>query len=381
MNKDFHYYATACAAFFAGYSPKESIEIGYASQFTDCCTRTLLSKAGAPRSAATTQTQSEIADSRIDIIGLQDITRIWTSFHFLPRDLTADAGKKPKLYKNKYRLICGPNGPLAADTVNLAKGRSTEAAGLSMHVLADTWAHAYFAGTPSYVINNTNAWFYEILPDSERQINFRHNPRTVDDPEQGIYVGSARRSRENSVMNLGHGRAGHLPDYSFIKYRYLPAWGEYEEILKNNPVEYYNAFCQMIRAMRYLRGAIPEFKVHEYDDAAVPYESEIKTILRKRQIDSCGDWKAFAEKLMGCPMPDFDVNVYVDEYIAAEKDEKDNTPFGRYIIAALAQKSMVTGKIFRTGNLMVGYAVDFREKGFKGIKDFAKLVAGREETK
>ena len=28
-------------------------------------------------------------------------------------------------------------------------------------------------------------------------------------------------------MNLGHGRAGHLPDYSFAHYRYQPAWGRF----------------------------------------------------------------------------------------------------------------------------------------------------------
>ena len=42
-------------------------------------------------------------------------------------------------------------------------------------------------------------------------------------------------------MCLGHGRAGHLPDYSFMRYRYLPAWGNYEEIIKNNPEDYMHA--------------------------------------------------------------------------------------------------------------------------------------------
>jgi hypothetical protein len=32
-----------------------------------------------------------------------------------------------------------------------------------MHVLADTWAHRNFAGTPSLVINNTDYYFYEIF--------------------------------------------------------------------------------------------------------------------------------------------------------------------------------------------------------------------------
>ena len=35
---------------------------------------------------------------------------------------------------------------------------------------------------------------------------------------------------------------------------------------------------------------------------------------------------------------------------------------------------MVTNKIFRSGNLLAGWSVDFREKGFRGIKDFRKLI-------
>ena len=86
MQKDFHYYATYAAAIIAGYSHDESMEICYSAQFVDLCTRTYLKGINAPLSAATTQLQMELADARTDIIGLQDITRIWSAFHFLPKD-------------------------------------------------------------------------------------------------------------------------------------------------------------------------------------------------------------------------------------------------------------------------------------------------------
>ena len=57
-----------------------------------------------------------------------------------------------------------------------------------------------------------------------------------------------------------------------------------------------------------------------------------------------------------------------------EKDERDDSFLGRYIIAALAQKSMVTNRIFASGNMLAGISVDFSEKGFRGIRDFRKLV-------
>ena len=53
------------AAFLAGYDHKESLDIAYSAQFVDECTRTLLSKVKGPSSAATTQSQIELADMYI----------------------------------------------------------------------------------------------------------------------------------------------------------------------------------------------------------------------------------------------------------------------------------------------------------------------------
>ena len=387
MQLDFHYYATYCAARFAGYEHEESAAVCYSDQFTDICTRTLLSSLGAPRSAATTQLQLELANARTDLYGLQDITRIWSSFHFLPYDLYAEPPFRcSKRYKKRYRLICNPNGKLLADTVDLAKGKSLQAAGIAMHVLADTWAHRYFAGTPSLVINNVNYHFYEIFPskdgEEERKISFRHNPARSDDPELGHYTGTIYQNSEHSIMNLGHGRAGHLPDYSFMKYRYLPAWGNYEEILKDNPSDYYHAFTQMIYAMRFLRGDHPAFETDRYDtDTAAPFEEEILSIFRKRQLDSSSDWRSFAEEHFGKAPEDFDPDLYLREYKEAPQKEKGTTFLGKYIVAALAQKSMVTNRIYQSGNLLAGYSVDYQEKGLKGIRDFRELIFNREEQK
>ena len=376
MQKDFHYYATYCAAYLAGYSHEESLTIGYSAQFVDCCSRSLLTKLNGPRAAATTQLQLEMMDAKLDPVTLQNVTRIWASFHFLPGDLNAEKKRVSQRYRNKYRLICKPNGSLVKDTVELAKGRSLQAVGIAMHVLADTWAHQNFAGTPSLVINNTDSHFFELLEKGERRkITFRHNPSAEDDLDKSIYTNSLYQSQENSVMNLGHGRAGHLPDYSFIRYAYLPAWADYEEVVKDNPSDYSHAFCQMIYAMKFLREVHPEFETGHYDMEAVScWESEIQQILAKRQLDSCGDWKALGEKLSGQDIPDFDLNQYQQEYRNAAADSRDDTFLGRFFLAAMAQKSMVTNKIFKSKNLLAGFSVDYLEEGFKGIHDFKKLV-------
>ena len=384
MQEDFHYYATYCAAYLAGWSHEESMEICHSAQLVDHCSRILLKKLGGPSSAATTQLQPELADSGSDPVSIQDMTRIWASFHFLPGDLNAPKEKCSKRYRNKYRLICGPNGDLLVDTVKLAKDRGTQAAGVAMHVLADTWAHSYFAGTPSLVINNTNHFFYELLPAEdgfeERRISFNHNPQSTDDPEEGRYTNSVFQSSEISIMNLGHGRAGHLPDYSFMRYKYMPAWGNYSEITKDNPSDYMRAFTQMVYALRFLRGDVDTFEKDTYDEKATePFKEEIAAILEKRQLDACEDWKALGEKLSGNEIEPFDLIKYQKEYMTSSGEGKDESFLGRFFLAALAQKSMVTGKIYRSGNRLAGISIDFETKGFKGIREFRSLVDERGE--
>ena len=385
MQNDFHYYATYCAAFLAGYDHGESLEIAYSAQFVDYCSRVLLGKIGGPGAAATTQLQLELMDITTNRVNLQDITRIWASFHFLPGDLTRTRPKCTRKYLQKYRLICDTNGSLLADTVSLAKGRGTQAAGLAMHVLADTWAHRYFAGTPSLVINNTTNYFYEIIPDGdgfeEIAVSFNHNPGSPDVPEKRVYTNSLYQGSENSVMNLGHGRAGHLPDYSYARYRYLPAWADYAEVVKDNPSDYYHAFCQMVYALRCLRSG-EEFQTEIYDmETTAPWENDLHEIIEKRQDDASADWKALAEKISGQEIEEFDLEKYQQEYIDAGEDDKDDTFLGRFFIAALAQKSMVTNKIYSTGNPLAGVSVDYDEKGFQGIEDFKILLKKKLKSK
>ncbi len=385
MQLDFHYYATYCAAFMAGYGHEDCAAIAYSSQFVDCCSRVLLRKIGASRQAATTQLQSELIDAPVDTAGLQDITRIWASFHFLPGDLYAEREKRcSKRFLRKYRLICQPDSELAVSTVELAKGRSLQAAGLAMHVLADTWAHRNFAGTPSLAINNTNYHFFELIPDgdgyAEREIRFNHNPVSPDDAEKGIYTGSTYQSNENSIMNLGHGRAGHLPDYSWARYRYMPSWGDYREIVKDNPADYFKAFCQMVSALRYLRGDAEAFEAGRYDtDTVMPWQDRITEILQKRQLDSSDDWKALCAELSGQIPEDFDIERYQQEYIDADGKDKDKTFLGKFVIAAMAQKSMVTNRIYKSGSMLAGVSADYSVNGFRGIKDFRKLIEDRAE--
>ncbi|MCR4923098.1 MAG: hypothetical protein K5931_03735 [Lachnospiraceae bacterium] len=380
MQKDFHYYATYAAANIAGFSPEESLVIAYSAQLVDECSKTFLIKVKGPLTAATTQLQSELSECGEDIFTLQDITRIWSSFHFLPGNLNASYPRRTKRFLYKYRLICNVNSDLEVLMLKKHKGHSLQAYGMCMHVLADTWAHRYFAGTPSFVINDGTD-FFEILKNEageelEKKIRFMHNPLKADNFSDNTYINSINQDNEKSIMNLGHGRAGHLPDYSFIKYKYLPSWGDYVYLIKDNPTEYYLAFCQMVYALKYLRGDIEDFKKDVYDFESVEsYKDEIYGILQKRQLDSCEDWKAFGEKLTGKSIEDFDLFKYQNEYTEASKEEKTNTFLGRFFSAAIDQKILVTDSIFNSGNPLAGYSVEKASRGLGAIKDL--IIVGK----
>lgn len=359
MQEDFHYYATYAAAYLSGYSHEESLDICYSAQFVDNCSATILSKIKAPTKAATTQLNLELMDMKTNQESIHEITKIWSSFHFLPVNLYTEKKWAQRRYKEKLRLVCGPNGLLVLDIVNHAKDKSLQAVGIAMHVLADTWAHMNFAGTPSYVINNVNYHFYELIPGddgfTERQIKFVHKTSAPDDIEKGIFTNTVFQSSENSIMNLGHGRAGHFPDYSFARYKYLPSYGEYNEFLKDNPSDYMKAFRQMVYAMKYINGTNAFFKLNEYDTESVdPYKDKIKEILEKRQPVASADWKAFGESLSGKEIPDYDIEKYQSEYISAEKDAKNSTFLGKFIDAAISHKTFVSDIIADSGNRLVG---------------------------
>lgn len=362
MNLDFHYYGTYLAAYLAGYKKEECEKIGYAAGFVDFCSASLLESIQAPVLAATTQLPMEMVGQKTDILSLQKVTRIWASFHFLPAKLYEKEIRGSKEYRQKYQLICDVNSNLLPACIELAKGKGNAAAGIAMHVLADSWAHRYFAGTPSLVINNTNFQFYELLEENgkeiERPVVFKHNPAAKDHPEEGRYINSVFQIKENHIMNLGHGRAGHLPDYSFAHYKYLPAWANYEEKVKDNQTEFYYAFCQMIYALKYLRTGEGSFQTECYDfEAAKHLEKEIKLFFQKRQLDDSKDWISLIEKESGSVPEKFQTDRYQKEYLKAEK--KEESFLGQFIEAALRQKSMVTNKIFKAGNKKAGKSVDY----------------------
>ena len=130
----------------------------------------------------------------------------------------------------------------------------------------------------------------------------------------------------------------------------MPAWADYFEVLKDNPSDYERAFTQMVYALKYLRGETESFVKDTYDTSVMEkYGDRIRTIIRKRQINACEDWKKFGEELSGETIEEFDLTKYEDEYDLIPADSKNKSFIGKFIEGALQQKGMVTDEISKAG--------------------------------
>jgi hypothetical protein len=130
----------------------------------------------------------------------------------------------------------------------------------------------------------------------------------------------------------------------------------------------------MIYAIKYLRDEHEDFVVNTYDEEAVAdIKDEIDTILRKRQVDSCADWQAFGQKISGREVPDFNIDAYEKEYMEASEEDKPKTWMGQFLHAAIAQKSMVTNRIHKSGSTLAGISVE-------AVKEEDALVANAVAT-
>lgn len=176
-------------------------------------------------------------------------------FHFLPGNFDGTAyryeGEKKwgnTQYDNirdedDFKCLCCHNSDLAVGMVNDTIGRYqlTNAAeqenllyliGIRMHVLADSWAHEFFAGTP-------NCWINEDEGKDKVEGPFVNH---ITAPDAVSYY---------SIFYLGHAQVGHWPDYGFLSYKYEPHWMKKgASIRKNNPEIFLSAFYQMYTAMQ-----------------------------------------------------------------------------------------------------------------------------------
>lgn len=266
MDINFHYHVTYTSAVEAGFTPAQAHIIARAARFVD------------EAEDVSVQTPTKIAIKNIiDTFNFSNsevkrIASIWPVFHFLPGDFINIAASVKRelvtspnaLLAKATSLICGAESSLVEHIVNAARARYNanpdNAAliriGITMHVLADTFAHQGFVGFPMASVNEVR----EVYVDSPTE-EFERSRWMPIASLRGREVYSPAFS-EMSFGYLGHGRIGHLPDKPGITFRYVPAWLNINSetcIYRSNPIEFYCAFMQMTNAMQYINGGFGSF--------------------------------------------------------------------------------------------------------------------------
>lgn len=402
MNLDFHYYGTFVAARLAGYKHEEAEIIAHAAQYVDDSNnKRILDKDSKKYISDIDQipTVNDFAElitpeiSRLlDSINspspfegwtekfYNEVFKVWPVFHFLPgnfnrQDLKEYEGEKnvegvfsiwefDQESEEQFKLLCLPNSGTIQEMIN--ESRQTEQmkflefVGLRMHVLADTWAHMYFAGIPAWFINNAHDFSEKI--ESYEPRTFLHDFKIIvdnidpkilkildkilgipfDDPSTFLTMISKRVPFFNSYFFLGHCLANHLPDYPSINYNFKPNWSK-QKIIKNNPSDYFLAFSQMVYAMECIRNNI-NFEVNRYAKITESNKNVIVNILTNEKYDQTQIWKnnipdikdSSGDRLI---VPsDYNPDKWLNEY---RSSPSKNTHYYKFNKAAYEQLSFV----------------------------------------
>jgi hypothetical protein len=301
MDQDFHYYATYYAASKGGYGKVRAQNIAKAANFIDFLSETTyagyweiqdssrkkLGTINAPRYSF----QAGLAGS-----GVSPDDGLWSSFHFLPGNYTVDrqpnsthvhgsdvaqalpgfelrnvergdvsVGKRltrPQsalscaimldsislandTQRVKNLLACAKQGVgVDLDSEVLVEKFSDMISGIRAHVVADTWAHQDWIGIPTDLNTYDN-------DGSLTGCGIKYDDTTTKGMKKQVLRTANQYWNENLVgapngVHLGHGWMGHLPDFSFVKYEYLPLWMAKDKThLRDNPTVYRHALLEL----------------------------------------------------------------------------------------------------------------------------------------
>lgn len=233
------------------------------------------------------------------------LSSIWPVYHFLPGNFSNPGNSKnrwnqrtlkssyasDKTVSQHFEWLCRPHSAMAIRLVNNCRELIHDThsvinkhqlanylVGVTMHVFADTWAHQDFVGFGVRQINSRGEieekkeWFGSSLKDRRWDLSYSYvKPVSVFDlpsitgHTEKVYsqqttwkncdwkdCAPKQMALMSSNAAIGHGIVGHLPDHSSVIWKYKPAWSDQERI-RNNPVEYFDAFVHLVWAMRCIR--------------------------------------------------------------------------------------------------------------------------------
>lgn len=372
MNMDFHYYATYLAARVAGYEKEEAKTIAYAAQYVDESEADMIDNSLLPGLSETTptiQNMYTLIKVNMDLIyeemEIRKSEPIWQSFHFLPGNIHQEDDRKTYTGERSYSrvsvggrkfgiteygkeearafsMMCQPNSVLSEKMVNdirkyKNKPNYLELVGIRMHVLADTWAHRYFAGTPSWWVNEAPKDVYYVPGGKKMKYSILKDFHITDIRKymaDNYFLTTPPMPSFRSFSYLGHGRMGAVPDVPFMHYRYKPKWSN-QYIEKDNPEEFLLAFRQLVYAMNCIRGQL-YFRRNVYAHIDAGLEADLRAVWSNeayKASEAAGLWKPLIDKF--CPessayLSDFNKDEWKREAEGAAEKEKTHYYYFNY---------------------------------------------------
>lgn len=266
MDDNFHYYVTYTAARISQFNSEDATTIARAALYVDYSDETCQSV----KTIAWNNMTFFSANEKKEIV---KIANIWPVFHFLPGrpgillDLLKEnlAHSEDEFIKNARDLICMPNNVLMEVLVddvrdlyqqnwNVNRQEVLIRIGITMHVLADTFAHQGFCGLPVKAINEVTEVAVKN-DDKFETVNWSAG-KSIFNRRKYAPAGPS----DTSFGYLGHGRMGDIPDEPGLTFRYPPQWRKAVDddqglIVRDNPLEFSYAFAQMINAMSFVNGS------------------------------------------------------------------------------------------------------------------------------
>jgi len=316
MNLDFHYYGTYVAARLAGYDLDSAQTIAHAAQYVDDSDESML-KDSLGRSYIQDFSPIPTVQSLWDMTiknffwsegALKNIADIWVPFHFLPgnygnnpniKQYTGPLSDKGSLYRwtfddestKQFKMLCQPNSPIVKSMINdivlnhTNKDYTLLLAGMRMHVLADTWAHMFYIGMPAWFINDALEKVFIVNGNEKTPVRWKRVWPWADSTDliHGEFA-TPDMLAYNSIVYLGHGRMGHLPDYPWLKYEYTPRWSK-DPITKDNTSYFLQALKQLTKALECIKNNTL-FDINSYADLPADTENTIQEILATKPNDN-----------------------------------------------------------------------------------------------
>lgn len=205
--------------------------------------------------------------------------------------------------------------------------------GVRAHVIADTWAHQDFCGLnnvmntywdvnyePSSWQNplsllNPSKWRQSIEYDDGTTSGWKNQVLSYSEAKIGR-LSKNFEATPNATSYLGHGWMGHLPDFSFVKFRYKPCWANPETAIeRDNPKEYQSAWVELVSLFTQAKGkgqlnpTDGEFK-NDLDKAKEAIQSPHK--LASRDTGRKSSANAWQKAFNNLSSPNIDVDLEPD---------------------------------------------------------------------